>query len=396
MNKYINYIIIIFAFCVPISRAGISITTALLIILWFISLKDDFKTIKTKLFTNKVIIILGSFILYSLISLLYSNDFWSGLRYISKYWYFLVIIVIYTRLEVKYIPKVISAFLFSMLISEIISYGLFFELWHFKHGSSSDPTPFMNHLQYSMFLAFTALLLLNNFFTEHRLMYKYGYFIYFLTVTINLFINGGRTGQIAFMISIFIVGILNIKHKLKAFLIITILLGTILTIAYSFSPIFKHRMIAIKHDLQQVVQNNNFHTSVGIRIGFYGITYEALQEKPIFGHGVANIMTTISKYADSLPYDFKALKTMPHTHNDLLQIVVQLGILGGLLYILLFVSIGKIKIKHTQYKNLPIIFISVFIISSMFENMFHQQFSMVLFTLFVGLFLAQNRIENEI
>jgi O-antigen ligase len=246
-----------------------------------------------------------------------------------------------------------------------------------------------------MFLAFTALLLLNRFFTEKSIIYKYGYFIYFITVTINLFINGGRTGQVAFMVSIFVVGFLNVKNKIKSLIIISTLLTLILTTAYQYSPTFKHRIGNFTSDINKLINNHNFNTSIGIRIGFWIVGYEIAKDNPILGVGVGDAMYETKIYADKLPYDFTALKTMPHYHNDFFQFLVTLGLIGAILYIFIFYNIFKINITDVKYKNLPIIFVSVFIISSMFENMFHAQFPMAIFTLFVGLFLAQQK-SNKI
>jgi len=198
---------------VPISRAGISFFTALFIILLIVRYYFYDNTDIKYIFKQKVTISFALFILASFVSLLYSDHWLDGLRYDIKYWYYVPIILIATTLKKEYIPKTISAFLLGMMISEILSYGIFFELWTWKHGNPSDPTPFMNHLQYSMFLTFTSLLLLNRVFFETQIKWKIFYFLYFLTVTSNLFLNGGRTGQIAFILSIFLNDNINIKNK---------------------------------------------------------------------------------------------------------------------------------------------------------------------------------------
>ncbi len=392
LNKYINNLVVLYAFVIPISRSGIVFISALIILLWLI---DNINNKTFNILNNKIVIILLVFILYSLTSIIWSENTYDVLNYVKKYWYFITIIPIYQYLKKEYISYVISSFLLAMLLSEIISYGIFFEIWTFKHGSPSDPTPFMNHLQYSMFLAFTALLLLNRVLNINEFKYKIGYFIYFLTVTINLFINGGRTGQVAFILSIFVVGFLNIKNKLKALLIIFLLIISILTIGYKYSSNFQNRVNAMKNNIENVINDNNFSTSVGARIGFYLLGYEIIKDNFILGVGISDVMKNINIYTDKLPYNLEVVKSLPNVHNDFLQIFVGLGIIGALLYLLIFYYIFKIKIHNEEYKKLPIIFVSVYIISSLFENMFHQQFSMVFFSLFVGLFLAINRIEDN-
>ena len=220
-NKYINYIAVLYAFTIPISRAGIVLFSVLMILLWL--LEGGFKEKYSKMKNNNLVVLIIALVIFYFLSLLWSDNLVNGLKYSKKFWYFITIFVIFTSIKKEYIKYMVSAFLISMFISEVISYGIFFEWWNFKNRLPSFPTPFMYHLEYSLFLAFTALLLLNRVFTVEERVYKFGYFIYFSTVTANLFINGGRTGQLAFIVSIFIVGFLNIKHKVKAIVIITIL-----------------------------------------------------------------------------------------------------------------------------------------------------------------------------
>jgi len=391
-NKYINISLILFAFSIPISRAGIVFFSALLILLWI--LEGDFKNKFLIIKESNVVKLLAIFIVYYFVSLLWSEDLYEGFDYALKFWYLLPLVVIFTSAKKEYLGYIISAFLLAMLISEVISYGIFFQWWEFKGRLPSDPTPFMNHLQYSMFLAFTALLLLNRVFTEKVNFFKFWYFTYFLTVCANLFMNGGRTGQVAFIVSIFVVGFLNVKNKFKAFISMFILIMTIVFTAYTFSPNFEHRADKMIYEIEQTFVKKDFCSSVGSRFGFWIVGADILMDNPIIGVGVSDAMTEFREYvAKDYPYK-KCISHYPNLHNDLIQILVQLGIVGGLIYILIFYNIFKINIHDYRYKNLPIIFVSVYVISSMFENMIHQQFSMALFSLFVGIFIASNKFNK--
>ena len=176
-----SYLLITFAFFLPLSRAGISILSVLMILMWLF--QGDFKKKYENLKDNVVIIALVLFVGFEFISLVWttSENIGHGLDQAFKTTrlVLLPILVIATTLKKEYIPKVITAFLIGMLISEILSYGIFFELWTLRHGSPSDPTPFMHHLDYSTFLTFTSLLLLNRYFDTNNLKLKAFYFIYF-------------------------------------------------------------------------------------------------------------------------------------------------------------------------------------------------------------------------
>ncbi|OHE05268.1 MAG: hypothetical protein A3K14_09550, partial [Sulfurimonas sp. RIFCSPLOWO2_12_FULL_36_74] len=373
INDYINYIFVLYAFLLPISRGAISILSALLFILWLFS--NDFKKKIEFIKSNRVILYFFAFIGFSLLSLFWSSDASDGLEYIRKYWYFLVILVIATTIQKRFIEYVISAFLAGMLISEIISYSIFFELIQWKHGNSNDPTPFMNHLQYSMFLAFASLLLLNKFFHEQQTKWKIFYFLYFLTVTSNLFVNGGRTGQAAFVISIFLVGFLNIKNKVLAFLSILALVVIIFYTAYSVSPVFKNRFDASVAETQSIIQKREFCGSFGSRLGLWIVGSEIFLENPIVGSGVVKSMDEMRDHIKASHPDKDCIARLPSYHNIYVQSAVHLGIIGLFLYLMIFYSILKLRIENRYYFNLMIIFVSVYSVSSLVETMFHEQFS---------------------
>ncbi|MDA7818357.1 O-antigen ligase family protein [Sulfurimonas sp.] len=393
LNNYINYIFLLYAFLLPLSRGAITILTALLFILWLFT--ENFKEKVKFLKSNKTVVYLTSFVLFSLLSLLWTDNVSSGLYYVRKYWYFLPIFVIATNVEKKFIYQGISAFLLGMLISEIISYGIFFELWTTRHSSVSDPTPFMSHVQYSMFLSFTSLILLNRFFFEEQLKWKIFYFLYFLTVTSNLFLNGGRTGHVAFAVSIFIVGFLNIKNKILAFFSMLILVVSIFYAAYNINPGFKNRIHSSIMETQIINSKGSFCGSFGKRLGSWIIAVQIFLDNPILGTGATCEMSHLQEYINQRHLDMNCVKDMPSYHNNIMQTIADFGIIGLFLYLMIFYYLFKLKIKDKQYFNMLIIFISIYTISSMFETMFHSQFGEAFLALFIGIFIAKSRLENE-
>jgi O-antigen ligase len=393
-NKYINYLFIAFAFVLPISRAGIVLFSMLLIFAWLIegNLKQKYSQIKS----SHILIVLSVFIFYNILSLIWSENIIEGLNYIKKYWYFIVIFVFYTSLKQKSIKYILYAFLLGMFISELLSYGLYFEWWTLHRGSVELPSPFMHHLQYSTFLAFTTFLLINMFLREKSMFLKWIFFALFFLTTINLFFNAGRTGQVAFVITLFVVGFLNIKNRVKAFFLTSIVILTIVSIGYSMGENFKQRVDFAMYDLNQIVEKQNYCNSFGLRVGAWTIADDIIIDNPVIGVGASDSMRVLHSYIDKSYPNRECVKDMAHFHNDLIQLLVQLGILGAILYILLFYKIARINISSGLLHNMPIIFVFVYVISGMFENLMHQQFSLLLFTLFVGLFVANERIENEV
>ena len=117
-NDYVNYFILLYAFCLPISKAGISLSVIIIFLFWI--LEADFKRKYFEIKNNYFILAIFIFILYSFIAVLWSSDKIFALEYVKKYYHFLIIPIIFTSLKKEYIDKVFSSFFpFSINVSNL-------------------------------------------------------------------------------------------------------------------------------------------------------------------------------------------------------------------------------------------------------------------------------------
>ncbi len=391
----INILAIGYAFVVPLSRAGIAFFTILLSLFWL--LEGDLKQKVTFLLHNRVIRALLAFVLFGMVSLLWTQHPYEALKYMGKYWYFLPLFVFATSLQKRYLSKVLSAFIFGMFVSEIISYGVFFELWHFKHATVENPSPFMHHIEYSVFLAFTALVLLSRIFNTKEQLHKFFYTLFFVTVSGNLFLNAGRTGQFAFIVGVFVLALMSFKNRIKAMFVFVVLAATMLGMAFTFSQTFHDRIITGKENIINVIEKKDYCTSWGGRVGSWIVSTDIIRENPLLGVGIIDNMKVFHRIID---YHYPKMRCMHksfmHTHNQFLEIATQMGLVGLLFFIYLFYTMARLPIVERQYKNIQYTYVALLGFAFIPEVLFHRQFSMALFALITGLILAVYRIENEV
>lgn len=392
IKLYINYMLVGYAFCLPISKAGISFFGILIILLWVS--EGDWRYKFNQYKNNPLILALSIFILYSIISLFWASNMSYGLDYVFKYKHFIIIAVIYSSLDKRFIKYIFTAFLLSMFISEIVSYGIFFEIWTYKNISPHDPSPFLNHTDYSIYLTFTAMILLSRIFYEDNIKYKILYSLFFISVTANLFINGGRTGQATFVIVLFMVFILNMKKKLKAFILSLLLVTITFSIAYNSSPNFHKRFNQATTDISNMIYQNNFKGSFSTRVSLWIVGFEEITEKFSFGSGIGNEMKMVDYYSKNNNWTTNKLSNFGDHHNIFITYGVQLGQIGLILILSIFYFLLNLKIKNNQYKNLNYVFIILFIMWSFGGLSFHLMSSMVFFALFAGLFNKISLMEN--
>ena len=391
-TKYLNYLFILYAFSFPISKALTSGTEILMLLIWVMqgSWKERYLLFKASSF----IVFFTLFILVSIVSTLLVNDIAFALSYIIKYYHFLMIYIIYTSLDKRYITYIFSGFLLSVFISELVSYGIFFELFTYKNVSPQLPTPFMHHITYSVVLAFSSMILLSNFFTKEGL-YKWISLIFFVTIIINLFINGGRTGQLVFVILIFMALLSFVEHKIKAMLISLGLIIITIVLAYNYSPNFHKRINDLSNGFSKAINEKDYTDQGGMRISMILIGTQVFLDNPILGTGVNQGMKQANEYSAKSEMKTKDMNMFADYHNIFINTAAELGILGLGLLLLVFYNFFILQISIREYSILQKMFDKSFILFSCTHNTLHLMNPMVFFALFAGLFNAISRIERQ-
>lgn len=407
-NKYINYLIISLAFVIPISYSFRDIILSLIIVLWI--LEGNFKEKWEKLKKNiniALLAYLGVFIIRFL------SNFWSSslnegsykakfylnsMDYVFRYdfFYLSIIIIVLTSFNVKYTKKVISSFILGMFVSEIVSYGIILGFWRTRIGMPYNPTPFLaNHSTYSLFLVIAIFWILEFAYREKEKWKKILYYLFSLTATANLFFNAGRTGQVIYIFLIFFYAFYHYRSSIKK--IVLILLAGVfgVLIFYKISHLFQHRVSEAKRDIVYMI-NGHFNTSWGGRMLAWFVAKDIFIKHPLMGVGVGSVkkemFEEVAKYGKSNAEFFN--QSLPHLHNQFLQILAETGLVGEFLFIVALIFLFKEKYKKDVDYYVKV-FLIAYLIAFMTETFLMKNTSYLLFNLFIAVFmLNRERYEN--
>ena len=386
-NKLINITFVMYAFVIPLSRAGIVLFSISMILFWV--LEGDFKRKLIQIKNNNFLSIGLIFLIYIFLTAMWSENIMDVLEHFKRTWYYLVMLVIFTSVKKEFTEKAIIAFLAAILISVLISYGMSMELIVNKHGTSEDPTPFMNHLEYSLLLAIASLISLKKALSNSNKKIKTAYSIFFILITIDLFITQGRIGQLAFIISLFIFIIIHNKHKILAVLLTLILTSTLLFTLYFTSSSFNTRMTTSINAVKDMT-NKQYNTSLGVRLVAWIATIHTLKEHPLTGVGIGDLSKTFQTFASQnkllIP---QHINTMAHSlHSDVLQIAMGGGIIALLLFFLALYHLLILKLHDNNFNDYKYILLSIFLVAQLGDTFFRLQFTENLFILFAGIILV--------
>ena len=400
VNKGINYVFVLFAFLLPLSTPMTNATVALLIVLWLIEGKwsEKYKVLKSAvpfLFFAAFIILLGLSIFWSKsIDGGFFNNAKNAITFYFSYYVFgfMIIPIMLTSVQVVFTRYIISAFLGAMLVSELMSWSIFMGWVHYKHVLPNDPSPFMHHTFYSIFLAVTIFVLATQFSQAKTVLYKALIALFMLSAVVNLFLNGGRLGQLAFFVAFFVFVGLKYRITFKSVVMSVGLVMVVFLFAYKVSPIFQKRMDLSSQSLVKI-SNGKYNSSWGVRANILIVSKEIVKEHPILGMGIGNTRTEFLIKAK----EFQQTGFFPklnHLHNGYMQILVETGLLGLLLFLLFIYTLLKLKLQREQ-AILMFTIVVIYMVGFVGEPLLFSRKPFFLFNLFVAIFIYHRVLEKD-
>jgi len=365
-------------------------------ILWlFVIKKNDLK----RIFNNKIIIVLIMLILFHYISILWSQDVSGAISYSNSIvrYIFVPILIIGTIIRKEQLKYIISAFIFGMFINEVISYLIFFDLIHtnisMKYGY---PIGFVHHVRYSVLVAFTAILILYQLRYTKNSYLQVLYAVFFITMTANLLISGGRTGYVVYFGSLFILSFTYFKLNIKNILFLLVFPLIVFSVGFSMNKNVQSRVLMAIQAIEKIYNSNNYNTSFGARLAFYPITIDIMKEKKnnaFFGVGAGDskeeIKDSIKRLKNIIPSNIK------HAHNSYIEMYLNVGVIGLYLYLLFFVYLIRVKIKDKEINFVRQAFISIFMIATLADHLFRAKETMFFMGIFVAIVIVQYQHEQK-
>lgn len=394
LNKIINYLLVLFAFTFPLSAKKSTIILVLIIFLWVI--EGQYRSKFEILYDSKPFRYYFAFIVFLGLSLFWSDTIYGGfvkhypsngiVAYIRMYFFgFMLVPIVLTSMKLHYSQWAISAFLAAMFISEIASWAVYMEWIHINFVHSNDPSPFMHHSLYSIFLAATIFILFTEFFKIHNVYTRILMIFFILSALINLFLNGGRLGQLAFFVALVIYIFMKFRITLKTIILSMVSVAVIFFLAYKISPIFHLRADVAIESLEKVSEGN-FNSSWGSRIYALIVAKDIVLEHPIVGVGLGYAKKEFIEKSKEYPHG-GLVQGFWHMHNEYMQILLETGIIGLLLFFLFLYALLKIPLEKDM-QILLYVFIVIYLVGFVGEPLFWNLQPFLLFNFFIGIFLT--------
>ena len=396
LSKTYQYLLVALAFLMPLTVSGANTIVVIICFLWLLS--GNYKYKLDQILKNKIMIASIVFYCIHIFGMLWTDDLAWGLHILHKMWYFILFFpILFNIVNSNYIKYYLRAFLLAIFLTEILSYLVWFEIIDpFKNATVGNPTPFMSHISYNPILAVSIYLV------AHQLLFKryeskLGIFFnsfFLVSMTINMFITGGRAGQVMFFVLMTILIFQFFRRNfLKALIVLLISMPAIFFTAYSSSNIFHDRALGA---YQQVVNLQSWidhqatfrggdqrynYNSVGERIIFSLNSWKVFKESPIFGVGTGDFPNEYMRINEQYTPN---LKTAVNPHNMYALISVQLGLVGliSMLSIFYYQIKASFNEKNILYRDFGLALPLSFLVIMLSDSYILGHFTTLMFVFF--------------
>lgn len=417
VNKHLNKYSILNILCVIllffpilklsiISKIIILITAYLIINFW----KDYFHSLKDKK-TNKLFLTIIAFYVFSIITLLYSKNFGSGLREL-KTLLSLPIILFLTTYGLNIFKKLNYLNLFKFFILSNFLFSVFYNLYFFN---SLITECFYLASELNFIDKLTVMLRKDFKYLLSCLPTKHGtfFFIHKAYNSINLLITlclldfyfdkikRKANKFMMIVLSAFILWtIFLLQSKLNILLAGGFFVMSFMKHAFKIKFKSSYTYVLISVTVLFFVKLSNFDFVNEKRTYIYSSGVELIYEKPFFGYGIGGYHELMKEKFSNISYEPMRDLLMHKTdsHNVFLSAALSGGIILLILYFLMIYK--SIKSAIAIENPIFLVILSIFLLNFLQESILRRMIGVVSFSIYIGLmnlfYLHKKRGQNVI
>ena len=277
--------------------------------------------------------------------------------------FYILPILFFAFIRVEYFKYYVLAFILGAIVNFVWTYLMFFNIID-NHYSNL----IINQSEHAFLIFLTILSLFYRLVKyEDKLVYKILIIFIILLLSSNVFLLK-KTQIVSYVIVLFVAFIYLYRKDIVKILIFSLTFLSIFLIGINFLfPTVKYQLLHELDGVQKAIQKQDFTNSMSARLGVAYYSLQVIEDSPIFGYGTGDhayevkkaINNSELKNIDSKSYDILigTLITGKHVtlHNTFLQVLVQYGIIGLIIFLNIFYQILKFTRGETNIYSLLIV-----------------------------------------
>lgn len=392
INLYVNLLVVVLAFSLPLYRHWVTLAAPLAVLLWFFEgrLWERLAT----LCHEPVARALAAFLVLNLVSLTWSAAPSDGFGYVSKYHYLLLIPALATSMRPRFRRLAENAFLLGAVLAAALSFAVMSDLVHIAGIDRANPAVTMSHLDFSMVLAVAALLALDRAVRD-ALTWRGRTLLVAGAVWLAACLAGniGRSGQLAFAVTLPVMAVIWSSSRSRRHALMSAIAAVVLlVVGYAVVPHLHQRVDAAASEVAAAFRSGDYATNQGNRVAGAIVATAIVHERPVLGTGVGANMIEFRRLLDSRFPDLRpAVYWYPHMHNQYLQSVTETGLTGLAAMLWLMLRIARPRDRFTAR---GVLLALVYLVGFLGDPFLHKQMPLVTLAVLAGLEASRAR-EDE-
>ena len=247
---------------------------------------------------------------------------------------------------------------------------------------------FRSRIAHATLVAFLTYLFIQHAIVNDHILLKILFASLAILASINVLVMvPSRSGQVLWttLMLLLIYQYFGWRRFILGLLIVPVLTIGILV----SSDTTRIRIVELKNDLEQI-QERDYRTSLGFRVIWAQGAWEIFKHSPIFGTGTGSFNTEFKKYIDT-----QDIKNAPYNlysknpHNGYVSIGVQLGMVGLIFLIMLFIQQWKVSYMLSTFGGYVAKgFIITVVVSNLMNSFIFSHTQGLFFAIFTALLFS--------
>lgn len=274
----------------------------------------------------------------------------------------------YIKLSEIQFSWVLSVLLLSEVLLVLVNY-IFLYGFDAPNARTNQLAGLSGNINIFAFSSLFRLFFLEYIFIKSRNIYVKSSIFFALVASIFAILVSSSRGAILGLIithSILIFYLISTRKKnyIKSAIFVFSIIVSVFLIQKN---LYENNSLSIGKRLSTLSSKNFLNdTSNKERLAWYKSAIEGINDKPLTGFGLGNWKILANKYANDALRGY----TVPvHAHNDFLEVFVELGVIGFLLFILLFISIFYTLYRYRKEFGTFIIFLFLAIVTYILDSL---------------------------
>lgn len=396
VNDVINAVVVMLAVALPLYRAWVSLAAILILLLWFF--QDRLGERAAHLVRHPATLAILLFLALNLASLLWSDDPAAGFAYWRKYLYLLLAPAIASSLDPGTVRRALVALTAGTVLSVALMPVVILADIHFRHIHPGNPAATMSHLDYSMVLAVTGLLIMVYLACATLTPPRRAVWIAAFAVVVGgLLLNIGRSGQLAFAATLVVLVPWLLRRRHWTVRVAAVLLVVAAIVAtYAAVPRFRQRVDSGVDELRTAVVEQRITGNQGKRVAGMVVALDMIRSHPALGTGLGANMPEFHRLLETdYPQFQEEVGWFPHLHNQYFQVATELGLVGLLSMMAIFVGLFTGRYRSPGYRSAAVAVGCAYLFGFFGDPFLHKQLPLALFALAVGVITSNDEVFSE-